>query len=49
MPRDNRCMYMTPIVQSVSALGFNFERAVEGSILNAGKRLSLNVTIRAIH
>ena len=27
----------------VSALDFNFERAVEGSILTAGKRLSLKI------
>ena len=41
-----------PIAQLVSALDFNFERAVEGSILTAGKRLSLknlNVIIRAIN
>ena len=31
------------IAQSVSALDFNFERAVEGSILTAGKRLSLKI------
>ena len=40
------------IAQSVSALDFNFERAVGGSILTAGKKLSLenlNVTIRAIN
>ena len=39
-------------IQLVSALDFNFERAVEGSILTAGKRLSLknlNVIIRAIN
>ena len=33
----------TPIAQSVSTLDFNFERAVEGSILIAGKRLSLKI------
>ena len=32
-----------PIAQSVSALDFNFERAVEGLILSAGKRLSLKI------
>ena len=35
-----------------SALAFNFERAVEGSILTAGKKFNLknlNVTIRAIN
>ena len=32
-----------PITQSVSALDFNFERAVEGSIITAGKRLSLKI------
>ena len=40
------------IAQLVSTLDFNFERAVEGSILTAGKRLSLknlNVIIRAIN
>ena len=31
------------IAQLVSALDFNFERAYEGSILTAGKRLSLNI------
>ena len=43
---------IAPIAQLVSALDFNFERAVEGSILTAGKRLSLknlNVIIRAIN
>ena len=37
--------------QSVSALNFNFEQAVGGSNLTAGKKLSLknlNVTIRAM-
>ena len=40
-----------PDIQSVSALDFNFERAVKGSILTAGKRLSetLFVIIRAIN
>ena len=40
------------IVQSVSAFYFNFERAVGGSILTAGIKLSLknlNVTILAIN
>ena len=40
------------IAHSVSALDFNFERAVGGSILTAGKNLSLktlNVTIRDIN
>ena len=40
------------IAQSVSALDFNFERAVAGSILTAGKNLglkNLNITIRAIN
>ena len=44
--------YIAPVAQLVSALDFNFERAVEGSILTAGKRLSLknlNVIIRAIN
>ena len=44
--------HITPIAQLVSALDFNFERAVEGSILTASKRLSLknlNVIIRAIN
>ena len=44
--------YIAPIAQLVSALDFNFKRAVEGSILTAGKRLSLknlNVIIRAIN
>ena len=43
---------MQDIAQSVSTLDFNFERAVGGSILTAGKKLSLknlNVTIRAIN
>ena len=31
------------IAQSVSALDFNLERAVEGSILTAGKRLSQKI------
>ena len=47
-----RGSYIAPIAQLVSALDFNFERAVEGSILTAGKRLSLknlNVIIRAIN
>ena len=30
---------IAPIAQSVSALDFNFERAVEGSILTAGKNI----------
>ena len=45
-------MRIAPIAQLVSALYFNFERAVEGSILTAGKRLSLinlNVIIQAIN
>ena len=53
---DSKLTYRThihniSIAQSVSALDFNFERAVGGSILTAGKKLSLknlNVTIRAI-
>ena len=43
---------IAPIAQLVSALDFNFERAVEGSILTSGKRLSLknqNVIIRAVN
>ena len=43
---------IAPIAQLVSALVFNFERAVEDSILTAGKGLSLknlNVIIRAIN
>ena len=38
--------------QSLSALDFNFERAVEGSILTAGKNVEsehLNGIIRAIN
>ena len=45
-------IYISPIAQSVRALDFNFEPAVEGSILTAGKRLryeNLNVIIRAIN
>ena len=38
-----RGTYIAPIAQLVSALDFNFERAVEGSILTAGKRLSLKI------
>ena len=41
---------IAPIAQLVSALDFNFDRAVEGSILTVSKRLSLknlNVIIRA--
>ena len=34
---------IAPIAQSVSALDFNFKRAVECSILTAGKRLSLKI------
>ena len=34
---------MAPIVQLVSVLDFNFEQAVEGSILTVGKRLSLKI------
>ena len=34
---------IAPIAQLVSALDFNFERADEGSILTAGKRLSLKI------
>ena len=34
---------IAPIAQSLSALDFNFERAVEGSILTAGKMLSLKI------
>ena len=34
-------VYIAPIAQLVSALDFNFERAVEGSVLTVGKRLSL--------
>ena len=48
-----RCrLIIAPIAQLVSVLDFIFERAVEGSILTAGKRLSLknlNVIIRAIN
>ena len=43
---------IAPIAQSLSALDFNFERAVEGSILTAGKNVesvNLNVIIRAIN
>ena len=48
----NPTQLIAPMAQLVSALDFNFERAVEGSILTAGKRLSLknlNVIIRAIN
>ena len=38
----SRHLCIAPIAQLVSALDFNFERAVEGSILTAGKRLSEN-------
>ena len=34
---------IAPIAQSVSALDFNSKRAVEGSILTAGKRLRLKI------
>ena len=34
---------IAPIAQLVSALDFKFERAVEGSILTAGKRLGLKI------
>ena len=40
------------IAQSVSTLVFNFKRAVESSILTAGKKVeseNLNVIIRAIN
>ena len=48
--RDVEWVHIAPIAQSVSALDFNFERAVEGSILTAGKRSeNLNVIIRAIN
>ena len=43
---------LAPIAQSVSALDFNFQRAVEGSILTADKKVeyeNLNVIIRAIN
>ena len=40
-PREQT--FIAPIAQSVSALDFNFERAVEGSILTVGKRLSLKI------
>ena len=46
------CVQSENIAQSVSASDFNFERAVGGSILTAGKTLSLknlNITIRAIN
>ena len=45
-------VFIAAIAQSVSALDINFERAVGGSILTTGKKLSLknlNVTIRAIN
>ena len=48
---STRVLYSS-LSQSVSALDFNFERAVGGSILTAGKKLSLknlNVIIRAIN
>ena len=32
-------LFIAPIAQSVSALDFNFERAVEGSILTADKKV----------
>ena len=40
------------IAQSVSALDFNFEQAVEGSILTAGKKVeseNMNVIIRTVN
>ena len=43
---------MAPIAQSVNALDFYFERAAEGSILTAGKKVeseNLNVIIWAIN
>ena len=43
---------MAAIAQSLSALDFNFEQAVEGSILTAGKNVeseNLNAIIRAIN
>ena len=49
---DGIALLIAPIAQLVSALDFNFERAVEGSILTAGKRLSLknlNVITRPIN
>ena len=47
-----RMKHMAPIAQSVSALDFNLERAVEGSILTVGKKVeseNLNVIIWAIN
>ena len=44
--------YIAPIAQLVSAMDFNFERAVEGSILTVGKKVeseNLNVIIWAIN
>ena len=43
---------IAPPAQSVSVLDFNFERAIEGSILTAGQKVeseNLNVIIRAIN
>ena len=51
IPCPTNTLYMY-IAQLVSVLDFNFERAVGGSILTAGKKWSLknlNVTIRAIN
>ena len=50
--RSPPCLAGSAPHKSGSALDFNFERAVGGSILTAGKKLSLknlNVTIRAIN
>ena len=38
---DQTALRQSFIAQSVSALDFNFERAVGGSILTVGKKLSL--------
>ena len=43
LPIANELFYIAPIAQLVSALDFNFERADEGSILTAGKRLGLKM------
>ena len=45
-------VHIAAIAQSLSALNFNFEQVVEGSIVTAGKNVeseNLNVIIRAIN
>ena len=52
LPPLGQRIKIAPIAQSVSVLDFNLERAVEGSIMTAGKKVeseNLNVIIRAIN